>query len=510
MVLGLSPLTVVISAILLGVLIGYLLRQFLASIRISSAESRAQSIFADAKSKSQDILLEAKNKAIKLLEEAKKEEKERNAQLSRIENLLTKKETELENKSKELASEKDFLKVKAGELMTIKTDLEQGKEKQLKELERISSLDRDTAKSELVSKIEEEYKEDLYIRIKRLETDNREELDKRAREIMATAIQRYSASHISDATTTVVSLPSDEVKGKIIGKEGRNIKSIERLTGVDVIIDDTPEALVISGFDPVRRQVAKLAIDKLIADGRIHPAKIEEMVEKAKNEINDKIKEAGEAALFETGVGPIDPKLTYLLGRLAFRTSFGQNVLLHSIEMAHISGMLASELGADATVAKKAALFHDIGKAVDHEVQGTHVEIGRKILQKFSMDPRVIAGMEAHHEEYPYSTIESRIIQAADAISSARPGARKDTVEIYLKRLEDLEKIASSFDGVDKSYAVQAGRELRIFVTPVKIDDLGAIKLAKDIAKKIEDDMKYPGEIKVNVIRETRAIEYAK
>jgi ribonuclease Y len=327
---------------------------------------------------------------------------------------------------------------------------------------------------------------------------------------MTTAIQRYASSQIADATTTVVHLPSDEVKGKIIGKEGRNIKTIERLTGVDVIIDDTPEALIVSGFDPVRRQTAKLTIDKLIADGRIHPAKVEEMVEKAKAEINQKVQEAGEAALYETGVGVVDQKLTYLLGRLAFRTSFGQNVLLHSIEMAHISAILAQELGANVSVAKKAALFHDIGKAVDHEVQGTHVEIGRKILKKFNTDEKVIQGMEAHHEEFPYASIEARIVQAADAISAARPGARRDTVEIYLKRLEDLERIAGEQEGVEKSYAVQAGRELRIFVTPTKIDDLGAAKLAKDIAKKIETEMKYPGEIKVNVIRETRALEYAR
>lgn len=510
MLFGIAARYVVILAGILGISVGYLFRQLLASVKASSAESRAQAILGDAKSKSQDILLEAKNRALKVLEEAKKEEKERQAQLGRIENLLTRKESELEVKGKELSTEKEILKTKATELSIIKVELDQSKEKQLKELERISGLDRNVAKDELVAKIEQENKDELYTKIKRLEEEGREELDKKAREILSTVIQRYSASHIADATTTVVTLPSDEVKGKIIGKEGRNIKTIERLTGVDVIIDDTPEALVISGFDPVRRQVAKLAIDKLIADGRIHPAKIEEMVEKAKNEINEKIKEAGEAALFETGVGPIDPKLSYLLGRLAFRTSFGQNVLLHSIEMTHIAGMLASELGADASIAKKAALFHDIGKAVDHEVQGTHVEIGRKILQKFGIDQRVIAGMEAHHEEYPYTSVESRIVQTADAISAARPGARKDTVEIYLKRLEDLEKIATSFEGVDKSYAVQAGRELRIFVMPTKIDDLGSIKLAKDIAKRIEEELKYPGEIKVNVIRETRATEYAK
>ena len=493
-----------------GFVAGYLLRQLIASARVNQAESRAQTLLSDAKSKSQDVVIEAKNTALKILEDAKKEEKERNAQLARIENILTKKESELEHKEHDIQSEKEILKSKATELVAVKADLEQSRAKQIAELERISDLKQDDAKKELVAKIEEEYKGEIYEKIIKLERESKEELDKKAREILAVAIQRYSSSHIADATTTVVSLPSDEVKGKIIGKEGRNIKTIERLTGVDVIIDDTPEALVISGFDPVRRQIAKLAIDKLIADGRIHPAKIEEMVEKAKTEINEKIKEAGEAALFETGAGIVDPKLVYLLGRLAFRTSFGQNVLLHSIEMAHISGMLAAELGADVAVAKKGALFHDIGKAVDHEIQGTHVEIGRKILQKFGVDPKVILAMEAHHEEYPYATIESRIVQSADAISGSRPGARRDTVEIYLKRLEDLERIAGSFEGVEKSYAIQAGRELRIFVMPVKIDDLRAIQLAKDIAKKTEEEMKYPGEIKVNVIRETRAIEYAR
>ncbi|MBX4189949.1 ribonuclease Y, partial [Candidatus Parcubacteria bacterium] len=427
-----------------------------------------------------------------------------------IENLLTRKEDELEKKGKEIQADKDHLKAKATELAGLKEDIDKTRARQIQELERISGLNREIAKTELITKLEEEYKDDLYKRVRKLELENKDEIDKKAREIVTLAVQRYAGSHISDAMSTVVNLPSDEVKGKIIGKEGRNIKAIERLTGVDIIIDDTPEALVVSGFDPVRRQIAKLAIDKLIADGRIHPAKIEEMVEKAKNEINDKIREAGEAALFETGVGPVDAKLTYLLGRLAFRTSYGQNVLLHSVEMTHIAGMLASELGADVTIAKKGALFHDIGKAVDHEVQGTHVEIGRKILQKFGMDTRVVQAMEAHHDEYPYAILEARIVQAADAISGARPGARKDTVEIYLKRLEDLERIATSFEGVEKSYAIQAGRELRIFVTPTRIDDLGAIKLAKDVAKKVEEEMKFPGEIKVNVIRETRAIEYAR
>lgn len=506
----LSPLVAAVSALLPGIIIGFLIRQLLSSRRISSAENRAEQILSESRSKSQDILLEAKKQALEILEEAKKEEKDRNAQLSTIEKLLTKKESELDAKEKQIDTEKDHLKTKAAELSTIKSELEQIRSKQLHELERVADLDREKAKAELIAKTEEEYRDELQRKLRKLEQENREELDKKAREILTLAIQRYSASHVSDVMTTVVNLPSDEVKGKIIGKEGRNIKTIERLTGVDIIIDDTPEALIVSGHDPVRRHIAKLAIDKLIADGRIHPAKIEEMVEKARNEINEKIREAGEAALFETGVGAVDPKLTYLLGRLAFRTSFGQNVLIHSIEMAHIAGMLAAELGLDVLTTKRAALFHDIGKAVDHEVQGTHVEIGRKILQKFGIDEKVIRGMEAHHEEYPYTTLESRLVQAADAISGARPGARRDTVEVYLKRLDDLERIANSFEGVEKSYAIQAGRELRIFVTPTKMDDLGALKLAKEVAKKIESEMRYPGEIKVNVIRETRAIEYAR
>lgn len=510
MTIVLSTLVAGVLGAILGIIIGYFARQFLASKRASQAESKAEQILNEAKSKGQSIVLEAQNTALKTLEESKKEEKDRSAQLSRIENLLTRKEGELEQKSKELNQEKESLKSKASEIISLRTQAEETHAKQITELERISGLNREVAKTELVSKIEEEYKDDLYKQIRKLEMDNKEEVDKKAREIVTLAVQRYAGSHISDSMTTVVHLPSDEVKGKIIGKEGRNIKTIERLTGVDVIIDDTPEALIISGFDPVRRQIARLAIEKLIADGRIHPAKIEEEIEKAKEELNTKIREAGEAALFETGVGPMDPKLTYLLGRLAYRTSYGQNVLLHSVEMTHIAGMLAAELGADVSLAKKGALFHDIGKAVDHEVQGTHVEIGRKILQKFNVDPKVVLAMEAHHDEYPYAILEARIVQAADAISGARPGARKDTVEIYLKRLQELERIATSFEGVEKSYAIQAGRELRIFVTPTRIDDLGAIKLAKDVARKIEEEMKYPGEIRVNVIRETRALEYAR
>jgi ribonuclease Y len=503
-------LTLSIPAVAVGLLIGYFLRKFLAGRKAAQAETRAEAILNESKAKAQDVLLDANNKALKVLEDSKREEADRRKSLDRIENLLTKKESDLEERSKEVSNERSSLKHKAEELVALKAATEEAHAKQITELERVSGLGREQAKDLIMTKVAEQYREDLYHQLRKLDSENREQLEQKAREIMTMSIQRYAGSHIADATTTVVSLPSDELKGKIIGKEGRNIKTLERLTGVDVIIDDTPGTMVISGFDPVRRQIAKIALEKLIADGRIHPTKIEESVEKARVEINEKIRQAGEAALIECGVGMVDPKLVYLLGRLAFRTSFGQNVLIHSIEMSHVSGMLASELGADTMVAKKGALFHDIGKAVDHEVQGTHVEIGRKILAKFGVDDKVIKAMEAHHEEYPYSSLESRIVQAADAISGARPGARRDTVEIYLKRLEDLERICNSFDGVEKSYAIQAGREVRVFVTPSKIDDLAALQLARDIAQRIETEMKYPGEIKVNVIRETRSVEYAR
>ncbi len=508
--MSLTLSAVSIPAVAIGFLIGFFLRKFLASRKTTQAEERAAHILNESKAKAQDIVLEANNKALTVLEDAKREEADRRKQLDKIENLLTKKESDLDERTHELGEEKETLKTKAEQVQGLQRDLEDIRHKQLTELERVSGMKRDEAKAQMMAKTQEEYQEELYHQMQKLDGDMREKLDAKAREILTLAVQRYAGSHIADATTTVVSLPSEDLKGKIIGKEGRNIKTLERLTGVDIIIDDTPGTMVISGFDPVRRQIAKLALDKLIADGRIHPTKIEEAVEKARVDINDKIKQAGETALMECGVGMVDPKLVYLLGRLAFRTSFGQNVLLHSIEMAHVSGMLAAELGADVMVAKKGALFHDIGKAVDHEVQGTHVEIGRKILAKFGVQDEVIKAMEAHHEEYPYATLESRIIQAADAISSARPGARRDTVEIYLKRLEDLERIANGFDGVEKSYALQAGREVRVFVTPNRIDDLAALQLARDIATKIETEMQYPGEIRVNVIRETRAVEYAR
>jgi ribonuclease Y len=362
----------------------------------------------------------------------------------------------------------------------------------------------------LLQLTEEENRDYLGKKMKELESGNHETLEKKAKDIMTQAIHKYAGSHAAEVTTSTVSIGSDEVKGRIIGREGRNIKALERLTGIEIIVDDTPEAIVISGFDPTRREIARIALEKLIADGRIHPTKIEEAVEFAKGEVNNKIREAGEAAVYDVGIAGLDPKLIHIIGRLRYRTSFGQNALLHSIEVAHLSGALAAELGADAALAKKAGLLHDIGKAVDHEVQGTHVEIGIKILEKFRIGKDVINSMKAHHEDYPFETTESMIIAAADAISASRPGARKDSLENYLKRLEDLEAVANSFPEVEKTYAIQAGREIRVFVKPDKIDDLGAIKLSRSIADKIEKELKYPGEIKVNVIRELRVTEYAR
>jgi len=382
--------------------------------------------------------------------------------------------------------------------------------KKIAELERVAQLSQEQAKEELLKQTEKEQEEILLKQIQKLEQDGKEELEKRARNILVLAMQRYAASQAAEITTSSVELPSDDLKGRIIGKEGRNIKTLEKLTGVEVIVDDTPGAIVISAFDPIRRQIAKIALEKLMADGRIQPARIEDAVDKAKEEITEKIQQAGEAAVYDTGVAGLDPKLTKILGRLSFRTSYGQNVLLHSVEVTHLSAVIAFEIGADAVLAKKAGLLHDIGKAITHEVQGSHVEIGKMILQKFNVSEDVIRAMQAHHEEYPYESIESVIVQVADQISGARPGARKDTLEAYLKRLEELEKVANSFEGIEKSYAIQAGREIRIFVQPDKLDDLEARKVARQIADKIQQELDYPGEIKVTVIRETRSIEYAR
>lgn len=506
----LIPLIVAIGSLIVGSILGYFARQSIAKRQAHTAEAKLNKLITEAKTQAQEIVLKAKDKAVKALDEIKKEETRREEETRRIQQRLEKKEEALEIKTDNLEVERNELKDKAEKLREIKSGLERLKEEEIRTLEKIAKLSQVQAKKELLKSIEDRNKEEVFAKIQKLEKLGKEDLEKRARDIMVSTLQRYASSQAGDVTTTTVSLPNDEIKGKIIGREGRNIKTLERLTGVEVIIDDTPETILVSGFDPIRRQIAKIALDKLITDGRIQPARIEETVDKAKEEIEAKIKEAGEAAVYDVGIVGLDPRLINLLGRLSFRTSFGQNVLLHSIESAHLAGMLASELGADVTVAKKAGLLHDIGKAVDHEVQGSHVEIGIRILEKFGIDKKVIDAMKSHHEDYPFETTESAIVQAAEAISAARPGARKESLENYLKRLEELEKIATDFEGVEKAYAIQAGREIRVFVSPEKIDDLQAYKLAKDIAQEIEKELKYPGEIKVNVIRETRAIEYAR
>ena len=507
---NLIPLLVAMGGLLVGSILGYYARRSIAKRQSQTVEAKLEKLISEAKVEARDIIFKAKEKAVKALDELKKEEQRRSDEYAKTRRRLEQREELLDRKEGEVKTEEENLKLKVEQIKKVREEINELREKEIKNLEKIAGFSQDKAKEELLKLVETQYQKDLFEQLKKLEGVGREELEKKAREIMAAAMQRFDASQITEMTTTTVSLPSDEMKGRIIGKEGRNIKTLERLTGVDVIVDETPETIVISGFDPVRRQVAKLALEKLMADGRIQPARIEEMVEKAKEEINVKIKEAGEIAVYDAGVVGLDPRLVQLLGRLRFRTSFGQNVLMHSLESAHLAGMLASELGGDVAVAKKAALLHDIGKAVDHEVSGSHVEIGKRILEKFGIDEAVVKAMQSHHEEYPYETLESRIVQAAEAVSAARPGARKETLENYLKRLEELEKIATAFEGVDKAYAIQAGREIRVFVTPEKIDDMKAYKLAKDIAQEIEKELKYPGEIKVTVIRETRAIEYAR
>jgi len=510
MEVSLAIIVIAMLSVAVGSLVGYYIRQSIAKKQLHTAEGKASKIIEESEKKSQELLLEAKNKAVDILEEAKKKEREREGQILRMEERLGKREETLDKKMEEIERGRDILEKKAEEIRQIRKEVEETKKQELKRLEKIAGLSKEAAKKILLQLVEEENRELIAKRMKDLEIVGREGLERKARDIMTQAIQKYAGSHAADVTTTTVSIPSDEIKGRIIGREGRNIKALERLTGIEIIVDDTPEAIVISGFDPMRREIARIALEKLIGDGRIHPTKIEEAVEFAKNEVNNKIKEAGEAAVYDVGIAGLDPKIIHILGRLRYRTSFGQNALLHSLEVAHLSGALAAELGVDVSLAKKAGLLHDIGKAVDHEVQGTHIEIGIKILEKFHTGKDIVSAMKSHHEDYPFESPESMIIAAADAISASRPGARKDTLENYLKRLEELEDVASSFPEVEKTYAIQAGREIRVFVKPDKIDDLGAIKLTRAIADKIEKELKYPGEIKVNVIREVRVTEYAR
>lgn len=500
----------VVGGLVIGAVLGYVTRQTIAKNQAGTIEARLNKLIADAKDEAKNITVKAQEKTVSILEDAKREEKERMNQLRMHEQRLEKKEDVLEKKNQEIEEKFNDLRDKAERIKQIKEEVEKIKGEQMQVLQKIAGISKEDAKAELLKQWEKEYEDVLKERIQKLEKEGRDELEKRSRNIMTLAMQRYAAAQTAEVTTSTIALPSDDLKGRIIGKEGRNIKVLERMTGAEIIVDDTPGAVVISAFDPIRRQIAKIALEKLMSDGRIQPARIEEVVAQAGEEISKKVQEAGEAAAYDVGVVGIEPKLIKLLGRLRFRTSFGQNVLLHSLEVAHLAGAIAQELGLDATLAKKAGLFHDIGKAVDHEIQGSHVEIGRMILKKFGVDEAVIKAMQAHHEEYPYETLESVVVQVADKISGSRPGARKDTLEAYLKRLEELEKIANNFPGIEKSYAIQAGREIRVFVQPEKITDLEAKKLARDIADRVEEELKYPGEIKVTVIRETRVIEYAR
>ncbi len=495
---------------LVGIGLGYFIRYLVGLGKRGSIELEIKRKLLEAQEETQKILENAETKAKAQLEEVRTEAKQREESAKKTEDRLIKKEELLDRRQSDIDTAAEELKSKMEEVVQMKEGVEHAQEAQEAKLSEIARMSADEAKELLLKDIEKKSEEDLVARMRKLEMTGKEQLEKKAQDILVTAIHRLGSSVSSDIMSSTVNLPSEDVKGKIIGKEGRNIKAFERATGVEVVIDDTPGSIIISSFDPVRRAVAKLALEHLIKDGRIQPARIEEEAEKARLEVNNIIKEQGEKAAYEAGVFNLDSRVIAILGRLHFRTSYGQNVLQHSVEMAHIAGMLAEELGADVSIAKAGALVHDIGKAVDHEIQGTHVEIGRRILQKFGADELIIKAMQAHHEEYPYETVESVIVQVADAVSGSRPGARRDTVENYLKRLADLENISNSFPGVDKSYAIQAGREIRVFVKPENVTDLEARQLARDIANKIEAELKYPGEIKVNVIREQRVIEFAR
>jgi ribonuclease Y len=503
-------LVVGVVALIAGSVLGYYARQSIAKKKLGTVDQKLQEKVSRAQKEYEAILNQAKEKSSAILEAAKKEEDQARTRIFRTEQFLLKRENVLDQKLADCErEEKEFLR-KVEKLKMLKESLEGFKKEALEQLEKVSKLSKEEAKKELLTNCEREFEQDILEKMRKLEQEGREKFQARAKEILAMVIQKCALSQAQEITTSTVLLPNEDIKGRIIGKEGRNIRTLEKLTGVEVIVDDTPEAVVISGFDPIRRQIAKTSLERLIQDGRIQPARIEEMVQKAEQEIISQVKEAGESAVYEMGIIGLDPKLVQVLGRLRFRTSYGQNVLLHSIEVAYLSEALAHEIGADPIVAKKAGLLHDIGKAVDHQIEGSHVDIGMRILERFGVDKEVIQAMKSHHEEYPAETPEAVLVQAADQISGARPGARKDTLENYLKRLSELEMIATSFSGVDKAYAIQAGREIRVFVKPEEIDDLTAHKLAKEIAQKIQNELRYPGEIKVSVIRESRVIEYAR
>ncbi len=497
-----------------GLSVGYLYRKSVAEKKIGRAEETVNQMVEDAQKRAEAIkketVLEAKEEVHKLRSEFDKESKERRNELTRTERRLLQREEVLEKKIESAEQKDEALSKKLKAISKQKEEIEALYTKELKQLETIADMTTDEAKSLLLERVEHEARHDMAVMVREVEARAKNEADKKAREILSLAIQKCAADHVAEITVSVVPLPSDEMKGRIIGREGRNIRALETATGIDLIIDDTPEAVILSGFDPIRREVARIALEKLIIDGRIHPARIEEMVNKARKEVDSRIKEAGESAVFDVGIHNLHPELVKILGRLRYRTSYGQNVLKHSLEVAHLASIMADEIGADAKLAKRAGLLHDIGKAVDFEVEGPHIQIGADLAKKYRESPEVINAIAAHHGDVEAKTVEAVLVQAADAVSAARPGARKESLENYVKRLEALEEIANSFKGVDKSFAIQAGREVRIIVKPEDVDDAGTALMARDIVKKIEKDLDYPGQIKVNVIRETRSVDYAK